>query len=244
MNECKQINPLQKPLIHGWQRQRPLASRSINMNRKSIVYVAPCGRCIRSTNELESYLEMTDSKLTIDMFTFDSFIRVDREFESTTFSLKIEDLTNGHENMQISCVNNVDDELPDIMSEHFTYSSMSVPLEGVPLNRDPSLLHGCNCEGNCRENMHCSCWHKTYEATRFSMQCDDSESNFNIGYRRRRLNERAWSAIFECNANCKCDARCSNRVVQNGIQVRLQLFKTSNKGWGLRCVDDIPKGIN
>lgn len=48
--------------------------------------------------------------------------------------------------------------------------------------------------------------------------------------------------IFECNSNCKCDYRCSNRVVQNGISVRLQLFKTNNKGWGLRCLDDIPKG--
>lgn len=31
-------------------------------------------------------------------------------------------------------------------------------------------------------------------------------------------------------------------MVQNGISVRLQLFKTNNKGWGLRCLDDIPKG--
>jgi histone-lysine N-methyltransferase SETDB1 len=30
--------------------------------------------------------------------------------------------------------------------------------------------------------------------------------------------------------------------VQNGIIIRLQLFKTANKGWGLRCLDDIPKG--
>jgi histone-lysine N-methyltransferase SETDB1 len=50
------------------------------------------------------------------------------------------------------------------------------------------------------------------------------------------------TGIFECNPNCKCDHRCSNRVVQNGISLRLQLFKTNNKGWGLRCLDDIPKG--
>lgn len=50
------------------------------------------------------------------------------------------------------------------------------------------------------------------------------------------------TGIFECNSNCKCDHRCSNRVAQNGISLRLQLFKTVNKGWGLRCLDDIPKG--
>lgn len=35
---------------------------------------------------------------------------------------------------------------------------------------------------------------------------------------------------------------CTNRLVQHGLQVRLQLFKTQNKGWGIRCLDDIAKG--
>ena len=50
------------------------------------------------------------------------------------------------------------------------------------------------------------------------------------------------TGIFECNPKCKCDCRCVNRVVQNGISIRLQLFKTPKKGWGLRCLDDLPKG--
>jgi histone-lysine N-methyltransferase SETDB1 len=100
------------------------------------------------------------------------------------------------------------------------------------------IILGCNCEGNCRDNMNCSCWHKTYEATTFV----SNKPNFNVGYVRRRLNQRVETGIFECNSNCKCDHRCSNRVVQNGIQIRLQLFKTSSKGWGLRCLDDVPKG--
>lgn len=35
---------------------------------------------------------------------------------------------------------------------------------------------------------------------------------------------------------------CINRLVQHGLQVRLQLFKTQNKGWGIRCLDDVAKG--
>lgn len=31
-------------------------------------------------------------------------------------------------------------------------------------------------------------------------------------------------------------------MVQNGIQLRLQVFKTENRGWGLRTLDDIPLG--
>lgn len=33
-----------------------------------------------------------------------------------------------------------------------------------------------------------------------------------------------------------------NRVVQHSLEMKLQVFKTSNRGWGLRCVNDIPKG--
>ncbi|XP_022793783.1 histone-lysine N-methyltransferase SETDB1-like [Stylophora pistillata] len=48
--------------------------------------------------------------------------------------------------------------------------------------------------------------------------------------------------IYECNQNCACASQCFNRVVQNGIQLRLQVFKTENRGWGLRTLDDIPLG--
>ena len=35
--------------------------------------------------------------------------------------------------------------------------------------------------------------------------------------------------IYECNQNCACGSQCFNRVVQNGIQLRLQVFKTENR---------------
>ena len=31
-------------------------------------------------------------------------------------------------------------------------------------------------------------------------------------------------------------------MVQNGIKVRLQVYQTSKRGWGIRCLHDIPKG--
>ncbi|KAF3825838.1 hypothetical protein GH733_006665 [Mirounga leonina] len=49
--------------------------------------------------------------------------------------------------------------------------------------------------------------------------------------------------IYECSLLCKCNRRmCQNRVVQHGPQVRLQVFKTEKKGWGVRCLDDIDRG--
>lgn len=38
---------------------------------------------------------------------------------------------------------------------------------------------------------------------------------------------------------CSCDDRCLNKVVQFPMQVRLEIFKTKEKGWGVRAVDDV-----
>lgn len=49
--------------------------------------------------------------------------------------------------------------------------------------------------------------------------------------------------VYECNPLCRCDPRmCSNRLVQHGLQLRLELFMTQHKGWGIRCRDDVAKG--
>jgi [histone H3]-N6,N6-dimethyl-lysine9 N-methyltransferase len=109
----------------------------------------------------------------------------------------------------------------------------------VPLYPDENLLEGCDCTDNCRDKSKCACWRKTFEATSFE---NPDRFKTNVGYHGRRLYDRVSTGIFECNSRCKCDCRCTNRVVQNGISVRMELFKTVEKGWALRCLDDIPKG--
>ncbi|NXU93990.1 SETMR methyltransferase, partial [Xiphorhynchus elegans] len=48
--------------------------------------------------------------------------------------------------------------------------------------------------------------------------------------------------VFECSALCPCGESCHNRVVQRGLQLRLQVFHTLRKGWGVRTLQDIPRG--
>ena len=49
--------------------------------------------------------------------------------------------------------------------------------------------------------------------------------------------------IIECNSMCKCNvSMCHNRVIQHGISVRLQVFRTWGMGWGVRALAAIPKG--
>lgn len=49
--------------------------------------------------------------------------------------------------------------------------------------------------------------------------------------------------IKECWSKCGCVIQCGNRVVQRGLNCKLQVFFTSDgKGWGLRTLEDLPKG--
>ncbi|KAE8766654.1 D-aminoacyl-tRNA deacylase [Hordeum vulgare] len=54
-----------------------------------------------------------------------------------------------------------------------------------------------------------------------------------------------WSPkqLFECGANCSCNRNCVNRTSQQGLQHRLEVFKTASKGWGVRTWDTILPGL-
>ncbi|KAI1430393.1 SET domain-containing protein [Xylaria sp. FL1777] len=48
--------------------------------------------------------------------------------------------------------------------------------------------------------------------------------------------------IYECHESCVCSPDCSNRVVEQGRKLPLQIFRTKNRGWGVRSPVDIKKG--
>ncbi|KAH8298675.1 hypothetical protein KR059_011108, partial [Drosophila kikkawai] len=85
----------------------------------------------------------------------------------------------------------------------------------------------------------CACWQLTVAGVRY---CNPKKPIEEIGYQYKRLHEHVSTGIYECNSRCKCRKNCLNRVVQFSLEMKLQVFKTSNRGWGLRCVNDIPKG--
>ena len=35
--------------------------------------------------------------------------------------------------------------------------------------------------------------------------------------------------VYECNNSCSCSRSCQNRVLQNGVQVKLEVFKAEKK---------------
>lgn len=93
-------------------------------------------------------------------------------------------------------------------------------------------LPGCSCLTRSCLPESCSCL-QTY-----GQAFDSTGTLLNLG----RLDADYCSPVFECNALCSCGDSCSNRVVQRGLRLRLEVCSTRNKGWGVRTLEEIPRG--
>lgn len=229
-------NPLLTPLLYEFRR---MTGRR-RLNRKMsfhVIYKSPCGLSLRNMAEIERYLFQTHCDfIFLEMFCLDPYVLVDRRFQPQRPFYFIRDITSGREDIPLSCVNEIDNTPPP----NVAYSKERIPADGVFINTSPDFLVGCDCTDGCRDKSKCSCHQLTLQATGCT---PGGQINPNAGYNNKRLEECLPTGIYECNKRCRCNPQmCTNRLVQHGLQVRLQLFKTQNKGWGIRCLDDIAKG--
>ncbi|KAH8370976.1 hypothetical protein KR093_005843, partial [Drosophila rubida] len=223
-------SPLAKPLLSGWER---LIFKQ--KTKRNVVYRGPCGKSLRSLAEVHIYLRATQNVLNVENFDFTPDLRCLAEYSIDPTIVKEADISKGQEKMAIPLVNYYDNTLPPPC----TYAKQRIPTEGVHLNLDEEFLVGCDCEDDCSDKSKCSCWQLTVAGVRY---CNPNKPIEEIGYQYKRLHEHVPTGIYECNSRCKCRKNCLNRVVQHSLEMKLQVFKTSNRGWGLRCVNDIPKG--
>lgn len=135
----------------------------------------------------------------------------------------------------VPCVNYYDNTFPPSCK----YSAVRIPTDEVKLNLDPEFLSCCDCEDDCSDKTKCQCWQLTLDGAKLG---NPQISPADVGYNYKRLLVQVPTGIYECNARCKCKQTCLNRVVQHSLQLKLQVFKTGNRGWGLRCLNDVPKG--
>ncbi|KAJ8413850.1 hypothetical protein AAFF_G00064480 [Aldrovandia affinis] len=137
------------------------------------------------------------------------------------------DISQGYERTPVPCVNGVDGEP---CPEDYKYIPDSCVTSPMNIDRNITHLQYCACKDDCSSN-NCMCG-------QLSLHCwYDKEG--------RLLREFCWEEpplIFECNHACSCWRSCKNRVVQNGLRTRLQLFRTRKTGWGVRAQQDIPRG--
>ncbi|XP_028326671.1 histone-lysine N-methyltransferase SETDB1-B-like isoform X3 [Gouania willdenowi] len=229
-------NPLLTPLLYDFRRMT--GRRKVNRKMSfHVIYKAPCGLCLRNMGEIEHYLFQTGCDfIFLEMFCLDPYVLVDRPFQPQRPFYYIPDITGGKEDIALSCVNEIDTTPPPKVA----YSKERIPEDGVYINTRSEFLVGCECTDGCRDKSKCSCHQLTLQATACT---PGAQVNQNAGYLNKRLEECLPTGIYECNKMCKCCANmCTNRLVQHGLQIRLQLFKTQNKGWGIRCLDDVAKG--
>ncbi|XP_037129045.1 histone-lysine N-methyltransferase SETDB1-B [Syngnathus acus] len=229
-------NPLLIPLLYDFRRMtgRRRVNRKMTFH---VIYKAPCGLCLRNMAEIQRYLfQTTCDFIFLEMFCLDPYVLVDRNFQPLRPFYYIPDITSGNEDIPLSCVNEIDSTPPPKVA----YSKERIPEDGVFINTSLDFLVGCDCTDGCQDKSKCSCHQLTLQATGCT---PGAQINPNAGFLYKRLEECLPTGIYECNKRCKCCSQmCTNRLVQHGLQVRLQLFKTQNKGWGIRCLDDVAKG--
>ncbi|KAI9518380.1 hypothetical protein NQZ68_037943 [Dissostichus eleginoides] len=158
--------------------------------------------------------------------------RKERDSKSSTLHRAQEkvlqsDIALGQERIPLPCVNSVDSEPHPDDYKYIPENCVTSPMN---IDRNITHLQYCVCKEDCSTSI-CMCG-------QLSLRCwYDKKGRLLPEFCREEP-----PLIFECNHACSCWRTCKNRVVQNGIRTRLQLFRTSKKGWGVRALHDIPQG--
>ncbi|KAJ3680613.1 hypothetical protein LUZ60_016891 [Juncus effusus] len=180
----------------------------------------------KKSDDDKSYVYMFRLKRVAGQPDFDiNEILESRKMETFLFpAFYLEDISLGQEKIPISVVNYIDDEKPPF----YSYITVLKPTFQTHLgqNQNPKSIT-CNCLKGCNESDPCNCITK---------------NGGEIPFNNKGLIIEAKPLVFECGPFCKCPPTCLNRVSQNGMKFKLQIFKTEKMGWGVRSLNFIPSG--
>ncbi|XP_059473736.1 histone-lysine N-methyltransferase SUV39H2-like isoform X1 [Neocloeon triangulifer] len=137
----------------------------------------------------------------------------------------VDELNKSEGDTLLSIENQVDLSLPPL---NFKPLNKNQPVVEVVISDDPPI--GCECDV-CDGTSNCC-----------PRLAGGKDMPHEFAYHNKLLQLPHGKPIYECNKKCKCSADCGNRVLQNGLKVRLKIFRTRNMGWGVAALDDIPQG--
>lgn len=130
------------------------------------------------------------------------------------------DMSSGDENLPVCLFNDVDDEKGP---NHFVYTTKlhySSPIA--------KPLPGCMCHSACLpSDANCSCL---------------QQNGGDLPYTSNGLLVSHKPLVYECGPSCQCTLSCRNRLTQKGVTLRFEVFRTKDRGWGLRSWDPIRAG--
>ncbi|ONK55589.1 uncharacterized protein A4U43_UnF1230 [Asparagus officinalis] len=141
---------------------------------------------------------------------------------SSRGSVIIPDISSGSENIPVCLVNDVDYEKGP---SHFTYVTKVKYLSPINLIKP---LHKCMCQNVCLPgDKNCLC---------------AQQNGGDLPYSSNGLLVSRRPLIYECSGSCPCSVNCRNRVTQKGGKLKFEVFKTKDRGWGLRSWHPIRAG--
>ncbi|KAL8547895.1 hypothetical protein ACS0TY_007271 [Phlomoides rotata] len=180
------------------------------------------------------------------------------------------DIAKGHENVIITLVNEVNDEPPPSFYYIPQNSVFQNAYMNVSLARTGDDNCCGSCSGDClSSSIPCACSYETGGEYAYTADGLVKEELLNESISMNRNPEKHCQFfckecplerskcediiepcqghlvrrfIKECWRKCGCNKQCGNRVVQRGITRKLQVCMTKKKGWGLRTLEDLPKG--
>ncbi|KAL8476034.1 hypothetical protein ACS0TY_028630 [Phlomoides rotata] len=161
-----------------------------------------------------------------------------------------DDISFGQESVPIACVvdENIlngegpDGQITEYPWESFTYVTKPFFDQSLVLEPESSEL-GCACaQSTCSSETcdHVYLFDNDYEDAK-DIYGQPMHGRFPYDERRRIILEEGY-LVYECNQRCSCNRACRNRVLQNGVQVKMEIFKTERKGWAVRAREAILRG--
>ncbi|KAF3327254.1 histone-lysine N-methyltransferase, H3 lysine-9 specific SUVH1-like isoform X2 [Carex littledalei] len=137
------------------------------------------------------------------------------------------DLSLGKESIPVIVVNEVDDE-PEPNNFVYAITTVLEPTNEQTRRENNKLRAGCKCKKMCipgRAGCYC-----------------ESENGGWLPYSSSGLLTKRLPMLYECGSGCECTINCQNRVTERGIKLHFEVFRTENRGWGLRSWDPIRAG--
>ncbi|KAK7740412.1 histone H3-K9 methyltransferase kmt1 [Diatrype stigma] len=163
-----------------------------------------------------------------------------------------------HAEYPVTIVNTEDDA---VLDPGFRFTDASVLGRGVQPTKD-EFRSGCACvDAEACQYKGCHCLQDMDDDS--SYEGGDDADPYASQYRKKAYAYHSHGAraghlrskiltsrdpIYECHERCACSSGgaeslpCPNRVVERGRQVPLQVFRTRNRGWGVRSTVDLRKG--
>ncbi|KAI3725270.1 hypothetical protein L1987_65051 [Smallanthus sonchifolius] len=130
------------------------------------------------------------------------------------------DMSMKKENVSVFLFNDIDDNHEPMFYEYLT-SSVFPPF----VYQCGGNGGGCNCVSGCTDGCFCA-----------------KKNGGEFAYDQNGLLVRGKPLVFECGPHCSCPPNCRNRVSQNGIKNRFEVFRSKETGWGVRSLDLIQAG--